>query len=107
MGCGQCRPGDGLRPPPRAWTTLRVAHTAHSPDDGVVLFSMIKWPCFQLSRFRRGVPNGPLFDDQMALFSVDKNIYLLTSSWLWLVPLILATWGVCDKCLNFPSPYGD
>ena len=51
MGCGQCRPGDGLRPPPRAWTTLRVAHTAHSPDDGVVLFSMIKWPCFQLSRF--------------------------------------------------------
>ena len=75
MGCGQCRPGDGLRPPPRAWTTLRVAHTAHSPDDGVVLFSMIKWPCFQLSRFRRGVQNGPLFDDQMALFSVDKNSY--------------------------------
>ena len=75
MGCGQCRPGDGLRPPPRAWTTLRVAHTAHSPDDGVVLFSMIKWPCFQLSRFRRGVQNGPLFDDQMALFSVDKNTH--------------------------------
>ena len=36
------------------WTTrkrTRVAHPAHSPDgDEVVLFSMIKWPCFQLTK---------------------------------------------------------
>jgi hypothetical protein len=39
----------------------------------VVLFSMIKWSCFRLSRFQRNDQNGPVFGDQMALFSVDKN----------------------------------
>jgi len=51
------------------------AHTAHSPYDGggVALFSINKWPCFRLSEFMRADPNGPLFDKQVALFSVDKN----------------------------------
>ena len=31
------------------WTTLCVAHTAHSLDDEVGLFSIIKWVCFRLS----------------------------------------------------------
>jgi hypothetical protein len=61
-----------------AWTTrkrTRVAHPAHSPDgDEVALFSMIKWSCFQLSKCKQDGRNGPLFGDQMALFSVDKNI---------------------------------
>jgi hypothetical protein len=60
-----------------AWTTrkgTRVVHPAHSPDgDEVVLFSMIKWTCFRLSKFKQDGPNGPLFGDQLALFSVDKN----------------------------------
>ena len=42
-------------------------------DGEVALFSMIKWLCFQLSRCKQDGPNGPLFGDQMALFSVDKN----------------------------------
>jgi hypothetical protein len=66
-----------------AWTTrkrTRVAHLAHSPDDEVALFSMIKWPCFQLSRCKQDGQNGPLFGDQMALFSVDKNTCPLTRS---------------------------
>ena len=50
---------------------------AHSPYDGeVVLFSIIKWPSFRLSRFRRGAQSGPLFDHQVALFSVDKHKFL-------------------------------
>jgi hypothetical protein len=50
------------------------AHTVHSPDDyGVVPFSIIKWSPFQLSRFKRGAQNGPLFDQQMVPFSIDKN----------------------------------
>lgn len=61
-----------------AWTTrkrTRVAHPAHRPyGDEVALFSMIKWPCFQLSRCKQDGQNGPLFGDQMALFSVDKNM---------------------------------
>ena len=64
-----------------AWTTrkrTRVAHPAHSPNgDEVALFSLIKWPCFQLSKCKQDGPNGPLFGDQMALFSVDKNIQCL------------------------------
>ena len=55
-----------------AWITLRVIHTAHSPDDEVALFSANKWPCFRLSRFRQDGPNGPLFGKQMALFSIVK-----------------------------------
>jgi hypothetical protein len=50
-----------------AWTTrkrTRVAHPAHSPDDEVALFSMIKWPCFRLSRCNKMA--------RMALFSVIK-----------------------------------
>ena len=46
------------------WTTLRVVHTAHSPDDG--------WSCFRQT-------NGPIFDCQssgemtkVALFSANK-----------------------------------
>jgi hypothetical protein len=59
------------------WTTLRVVHTAHSPDDGVALFSANKWPYFRLSKFRRDDQSGPLFGKQVVLFSVDKNIALL------------------------------
>jgi len=52
-----------------SWTTLRVAHTAHSPDgDG-------GWPCFRQT-------NGPVFDcqssneaTQMAFFSANKWPY--------------------------------
>lgn len=40
---------------------------------GVVPFSIIKWSPFRLSRFRRGVQNGPLFDQQTVPFSIDKN----------------------------------
>jgi hypothetical protein len=32
MGGGTCRPGDRHSLPPRAWTTLRVVHTAHRYD---------------------------------------------------------------------------
>ena len=39
----------------------------------VVLFSVIKWPCFRLSRFKQNGPSGPVFGDQVDLFSVDKN----------------------------------
>ena len=39
----------------------------------VALFSMINWPCFRLSRCNQDGPSGPLFGDQLALFSVDKN----------------------------------
>jgi hypothetical protein len=39
----------------------------------LALFSIVKWPCFRLSKFRRGDQNGPLFDCQVALFSLDKN----------------------------------
>jgi hypothetical protein len=53
----------------------RVFHTAHSPGDdgGVGLFSMIKWVCFRLSKFWLIHASGYFFDDQMGLFSVDKN----------------------------------
>ena len=47
--------------------------TTCQPDQ-VALFSMIKWPCFQLSKCKQDGPSGPLFGDQLALFSVDKNI---------------------------------
>ena len=40
----------------------------------VVLFSVIKRPCFRLSRFKQNGPSGPVFGDQVDLFSVDKNI---------------------------------
>ena len=52
------------------------AHIAHRPDDydyEVVPFSIIKWSPFQLSRFKRSAQNGPLFDQQMVPFSIDKN----------------------------------
>ncbi len=52
---------------------LRVAHSAHSPDDGVGTFSIVKWVLFQLSRFRRNRPSGYFFDYQMGTFSVDKH----------------------------------
>jgi nicotinamidase-related amidase len=44
--------------------------------DQVALFSMIKWSCFQLSKCKQDGPSGPLFGDQLALFSFDKNIYV-------------------------------
>ena len=54
---------------------VSAVHTAHSPYDyEVVPFSIIKWSPFQLSRFKRGAQNGPLFDQQMVPFSVDKNM---------------------------------
>jgi len=58
------------------WTATKSvpAHSAHSPyDDGVALFSVNKWPCFRLSKFKRDDQNGPLFGKQVALFSLDKN----------------------------------
>lgn len=39
----------------------------------LALFSIIKWPCFRLSKCRVENQTGPLFDYQMALFSFDKN----------------------------------
>jgi len=54
-------------------TTLRVAHTAHSPDDEVGTFSAVKWVLFRLSRFRQNSPGGSVFDCQMGTFSFDKN----------------------------------
>ena len=58
-----------------SWTTLRVAHTAHSPDGGdeVGTFSTVKWVLFQLSRFRLNGSSGSFFDCQMGTFSLDKN----------------------------------
>jgi hypothetical protein len=52
---------------------LRVAHSAHSPDDEVGTFSIVKWVLFQLSRFRRNSPSGYFFDCQMGTFSFDKR----------------------------------
>ena len=53
---------------------LRVAHSAHSPDDGVGIFSIVKWVLFQLSQFRRNRPSGYFLDCQMGTFSFDKHI---------------------------------
>ena len=39
----------------------------------MALFSVNKWPCFRLSKFKRDDQNGPLFGKQVALFSLDKN----------------------------------
>ena len=52
MGCGHCRLGDGLHPPPRLGQRSALLSnlwlpSAHSPDDGVALFSVNKWPCFR------------------------------------------------------------
>jgi len=65
---------DGLWTVP-PWTTLRVAHTAHSPDDGdeVGTFSTVIRVLFQLSRFRLNGSSGYFFDCQMGTFSLDKN----------------------------------
>jgi len=48
----------------------------------VVPFSTIKWSPFRLSRFKGGAQNGPLFDQQMVPFSVDKNSPKTKGSWL-------------------------
>lgn len=40
----------------------------------LALFSIIKWPCFQLSKCKAENQTGPVFDYQMALFSFDRNI---------------------------------
>jgi len=65
---------DGLWTVP-PWTTLRLAHTVHSSDDGdgVGTFSTVKWVLFQLSRFRLNGSSGSFFDRQMGTFSLDKN----------------------------------
>ena len=55
---------------------LRVAHSAHSPDDGVGIFSIVKWVLFQLSQFRRNRPSGYFLDCQMGTFSFDKHMGL-------------------------------
>ena len=49
---------------PTAWTTLRVAHTAHSPDGG------------EASRCRGGL----IFDDQMGPFSI-VNVLVKRPRW--------------------------
>ena len=51
------------------WKTLRVSHTAHSPDDDVSTFhikEVIPRPPHPL------LPGGPRFDDQLAPFSMIK-----------------------------------
>ena len=55
-----------------AWTTLRAAHTAHSPDDEVGLVSAIKRVWFQLSKCSTQSKSGSRFDHQMGLIWVDK-----------------------------------
>jgi hypothetical protein len=40
----------------------------------VALFSINKWPYFRLSRFMQDAQSGLVFGQQMALFSIDKNI---------------------------------
>lgn len=54
MGDGLCTvpPWGRAQAVPRAWITLRAAHTAHSPDDRVTLFSM--------SKFKQGNQSGPV-----------------------------------------------
>jgi hypothetical protein len=39
----------------------------------VASFSIVKWPHFRLSKFVQKGTIGPVFDYQMALFSIDKN----------------------------------
>jgi len=39
----------------------------------VVLFSIIKWCCFQLLKIKLNQPSGALFDYKMVLFSFVKN----------------------------------
>ena len=56
-----------------AWTTLRVAHTAHSLGDGVGPVSAIKRVWFRLSRCSTQSQSGSRFDHQMGLISIDKN----------------------------------
>ena len=92
-------------------TCLPQAGSLYDDADGqttmLALFSMINWPCFQLSRFKRHGPIGPVFDDQLALFSVDKNntyspgkeVYLFDKS-IWFgrrvvnnVSDLVARWG--------------
>jgi len=40
----------------------------------VVLFSIIKWCCFQLLKSNLNQPSGAIFDYKVVLFSFDKNI---------------------------------
>ena len=61
---------------------LRVAHSAHSPDDEVGTFSIVKWVLFQLSRLRRYSPSGYFFDCQTGTFSLDKNIFSVNQAGL-------------------------
>ena len=37
------------------------------------MFSTNKWSCFRLSKLWQGIQNGLVSDQQMALFSLDKN----------------------------------
>jgi len=39
----------------------------------VVLFSIIKWCCFQLLKSNLNQPSGAIFDYKVVLFSFDKN----------------------------------
>jgi len=51
------------------------AHVAHSPGDyGVVPFSIIKWPPFQLSRFKRGVHYGPFSTNNWSPIRLTKTL---------------------------------
>lgn len=70
------------------WTTRQSAascpHTHNPYDDEVVLFSIIKWPCFQVSKLIGGTQSGPLFDHQVALFSLDKHSTAESEGRVWL-----------------------
>jgi len=41
----------------------------------VVLFSIIKWCCFQLLKNNLNQPSGAIFDYLVVLFSFDKNTF--------------------------------
>lgn len=61
MDCGQC--GQPKNAP--AHTASSLYDDADGQTTMLALFSMINWPCFQLSRFKRHGPIGPVFDDQL------------------------------------------
>jgi len=52
---------------------MRCTSSTLSTTGRVALFSTNKWSCFRLSKFWQGIQNGLVSDQQMALFSLDKN----------------------------------
>ena len=82
--------------------------TARSPGYILALFSIVKWPCFRLSKFRRGDQNGPVFDCQVALFSLDKNMRELKyQTTLNIVPRGLYSFEFARTRYVIPAWYSD